>query len=375
MDVPVQSNRFWKTREEAKRCPIGSIRLGYCPVCDFVTNLSFEPAKVEYAETYENSLHFSPFFQDYARSLAVDLIDCYDLHGKRLIEIGCGKGDFLVMLCKLGDNYGVGFDPAYVQQEDHKEMEGKVEFVKDLYSERYIDYEADVIVCRQTLEHIPDPRAFLTRLSRFLATSNKRAVHVFFEVPNALHVFRKLSIWDIIYEHCSYFTSRSMLQVFSLSGFQIHKLTKEFGDQYLCIYTQPNTGDVSYRNHKQIDAVDSIADDVVSFTANYEHKIKEYRKKLKQIEDRGERVVIWGAGSKGVTFLNAFKDQCLIEYAVDINPRKQGMFIPGTGQRIVSPKFLLDYRPDVTIIMNPIYQTEIKQLTNKLGLTTRFLYG
>ena len=97
------------------------------------------------------------------------------------------------------------------------------------------------------------------------------------------------------------------------------------------------------------------------------------RHKLEKIEGRGQRVVVWGAGSKGVTFLNTLNNLS-IEYVVDINPRKQGMYLPGTGQMIVPPAFLRDYQPAVIIVMNPIYKSAIRQLTKKLGLTTKFMY-
>jgi len=90
------------------------------------------------------------------------------------------------------------------------------------------------------------------------------------------------------------------------------------------------------------------------------------------MEGRGQLAVVWGAGSKGVSFLNALKD-LQIEYVVDINPRKQGMYIPGTGQQIVRPEFLRDYQPDVIVVMNPVYRREIRKLTKKLGLTAKLI--
>ena len=57
-----------------------------------------------------------------------------------------------------------------------------------------------------------------------------------------------------------------------------------------------------------------------------------------------------------------------IEYAVDINPFKWGKFMAGTGQQIVSPEFLVDYRPDLVVAMNPIYLDEIRLQLEELGL-------
>jgi ABC-type Fe3+-hydroxamate transport system substrate-binding protein len=58
---------------------------------------------------------------------------------------------------------------------------------------------------------------------------------------------------------------------------------------------------------------------------------------------------------------------------VDLNPRKQGMYVAGTGQKIVPPEFLRDYQPDVIFVMNHIYENEIRQLTADLGLNPELL--
>jgi hypothetical protein len=85
--------------------------------------------------------------------------------------------------------------------------------------------------------------------------------------------------------------------------------------------------------------------------------------------------VVWGAGSKGVMFLNHVQNRNGVEYVVDINPQKQGMFVAGTGQQIVSPQFLQLYRPDVIVVMNVIYQKEIQEVTAGLGLFPDFKYA
>jgi hypothetical protein len=84
-------------------------------------------------------------------------------------------------------------------------------------------------------------------------------------------------------------------------------------------------------------------------------------------------VVIWGVGSKGVTFLNILQCQDKIQYAVDINPRKVGMHVAGAGQEIVPPDFLREYQPDAIILMNPIYQDEIRQTIAQLGVNAELL--
>lgn len=118
-----------------------------------------------------------------------------------------------------------------------------------------------------------------------------------------------------------------------------------------------------------------MACDVATFAGKYRSKVEIWRHNLERIAYTGQRAVVWGAGSKGVTFLNALETQDQIEYAVDINPRKQDMYLAGTGQQVVPPEFLRDYQPDVVIVINPIYQSEIQQITESLGLTPQFIYA
>ena len=106
--------------------------------------------------------------------------------------------------------------------------------------------------------------------------------------------------------------------------------------------------------------VNQISNDVEKFSGIYQEKISNWSEQLFQIRDKNLKAVIWGAGSKGVTFLNTLKINKEIEYVVDLNPNKQGNYIAGTGQKFVSPEFLSEFNPDSVIVMNPIYAKEIQ---------------
>ena len=369
-DVPVHVGLQWPTQDAARHCPKGDIRLASCRACGCITNLAFKSARLEYTEAYENPLHFSPFFQEYARSLAERLIERYDVRNKDVIEIGCGKGDFLLLLCELGNNRGVGFDPSYESQRTDAQKTKRISFIRDFYSERYACYKADFICCRFVFEHIHNPTDFLTMLRRTIGDRSNTVVY--FEVPNVLSILRDLSIWDIIYEHCSYFSSESLARVFASCGFEVRDVNECYGSQFVSIEASPSKGVADSgrdrgRNSKQ------MTDYVASFAANYRGKMETWQSNLDRIWQAGRRAVVWGAGAKAVSFLNMLKIEDQIEYVVDINPHKQGKHIAGTGQQIVAPEFLRDYQPDVVIVMNPLYDREIRQIIRNLGLATEVL--
>jgi hypothetical protein len=119
----------------------------------------------------------------------------------------------------------------------------------------------------------------------------------------------------------------------------------------------------------------SIFEDLVAFGGSYETKLESWRRKLRDLHAQGCTAVVWGAGSKGVTFLNAVQAGDAVRYVVDLNPRKHGRFVAGTGQEIVPPEFLKQHRPDVVILMNRIYEKEVRELVSSLDLHPDFLFA
>src|ERR1700761_5181881 len=99
--VPVHSVLLMPTREVAVSYPKGDIALGYCSHCGFVSNTLFNTAVHEYSAQYEETQGFSGTFRAFLARLAQSLIDKFDLHGKKIVEIGCGKGEFLTLLCEM----------------------------------------------------------------------------------------------------------------------------------------------------------------------------------------------------------------------------------------------------------------------------------
>lgn len=361
-EVPIHCNRLWDTRQEALSAPCGEIRLGVCEECGHIFNLAFDPSLVEYDSEYENSLFFSPRFQEYAKGLAASLVESYDLHEKSIVEIGSGRGDFLRLLCELGDNQGVGFDPSFAPDENFQRDE-RIQFIADFFSEKYLGLDADLLCCRHVLEHLASPGE-LIRLARMLNCA------VFFEVPNAFYTLRDLGIWDIIYEHPSFFCPQSLAYLFRLYGFSVERLAEAFGNQFLALEALPNDDPQFIPPRK---AVEELLDRVEEFSGKYRQKIIAWEQVLHQIKETAQKTVLWGAGSKGVTFLNICSSQDVIPYVIDINPHKLAKYIPRSGQQIFSPEFLTEYQPDVIILMNAIYEPEIRQQVELLGFHAQFL--
>ncbi len=365
-NVPAHQNLVMPSREAAWQCERGDIRLSLCPACGFISNVAFEPDRLKYSAQYDNSQSYSPLFLAYMESLARDLINRYSLYNKEIIEIGCGKGEFLTMLCQTGHNRGIGFDPSY---EANGTASDQVTFIQDFYSERYANYQADLICCRHVIEHIQYPAQLVANLRQSIG--DRSGSVIFFEMPNVLWILRNLTFWDIFYEHCSYFSPASLRHLFTENGFRVVRVTEAFNGQYLWLEACPEGG-IKGAGVTTGQGPQEIAGAVADFVRDYPGKMDGLRQQL--LERRGRRTVIWGAGAKGVTILNTLAIPLeAIEFVVDINPRKWDKYIPGMGQRIVPPAFLKSYLPDKIFVVNPNYLPEIKNMVAEMGFSTQLI--
>jgi 2-polyprenyl-3-methyl-5-hydroxy-6-metoxy-1,4-benzoquinol methylase len=369
-EVPAHSVLLMPTREAALTFPKGNITLGYCSACGFIGNLAFESRLLEYSQRYEETQGYSPTYTSFARRQADDLISRYGLRNKEIIEIGCGKGEFLTLLCELGGNRGIGFDPSYVPGRYEAQSTSRVSFMNDFYSEKYADCQADFICCRMTLEHIPQTGEFVQTLRRSIG--RRPDTVVFFQVPNVVRILRDLAFWDIYYEHCSYFSAASLARLFATSQFDVLRTWTDYEDQYLMIEARP-VDERESKLQRWDDGLGVLEHDVETFQAGYRAKLEQWRERLRVMSDQCSRAVIWGSGSKGVSFLTTLGIRDEIQYAVDINPHRQGTYMAGTGQEIVAPEFLPQLKPDYVIVMNPVYRHEIQLSLDRMGLAPKIL--
>ncbi len=381
-NVPTNSCILMETEEEARQYPRGDIVLGHCESCGFIRNLAFVPELTEYTGKYEETQGYSSTFQRFHDDLARDLVDRYKLHDKTVLEIGCGKGEFLAMLCRLGPNKGLGFDPGYDQSRNVFEGISDVEIIKDFYSLDYRNHQADFVCCKMTLEHIQDTGDFVA-LSRQALKDNKSSVF-YLQVPESLRILNDCAFEDIYYEHCSYFTPGSLARLFRSKRLSVLQLYTQYEGQYLAIEagldvmskdaTVTDTIDVSveYDALPEEDDLERVRSLVESFSERCDTKIAHWQEKLKRLAAHGS-VVLWGSGSKAVAFLSMVDRDNVVDRVVDINPYRQHHFMPGTGQPIIAPVDLQVEQPAAVIIMNSVYYKEISDDLNNMGISAEMM--
>ncbi len=360
--VPVFCNVLWDTPEQALAAPRGDLDLTICDVCGHVFNQGFDPELVRYAEGYENSLHHSPRFQKYAEELAADLSARHDLAGAHVVEIACGQGDFLKLLCADAGTTGSGFDPSFRGEP----ISDRITIHGEYFGSRPLARPADLVCCRHALEHIDDPVPFLKAVRAALPADS--AAVLFFEVPNSLYSLRDGGVWDFIYEHVSYFCGTSMIACFEAAGLRVSRTWETFAGQFLCL--EAHAGDVPAGevSASPVPAAPELGKLARGLSRQVEELLIHWRGEFAKVRQAGGRVAIWGAGSKGVTFLNLMGTDADICVPVDINPQKRGLHVAGTGHRVAAPADLPSAGIKLVLVMNPVYTAEIAGMVRELGI-------
>ena len=363
-DVPVNSVLRISSPEEARSFPTGDLDLALCPKCGFITNRAFAPTLVRYDREYDGTQAFSPTFNAFHEHLARDLIERYDLHGKRIVEIGCGQGEFLHLLARLGDNRGLGFDPACVTAPS----DPRVEIIADEYSAAHADVSADFLCCKMTLEHIPDVASFVRTVRKTVGDNPNTAI--FFQVPDAGRLLDDGAFWDVYYEHCSYFTATSLAALFRQEGFRVQSTWTAYDGQYLMIEAHPRLADNPPAPESDAPVRSPrMQNRVEAFARSARTQQTAWTRWLHAEAEAGHRVVLWGGGSKAVAFLTSLGVDDEIAYVVDVNPHKHNTYLAGTGHPIVGPGALPDRPPDTVVVMNPVYVDEIRSALERQGLS------
>lgn len=328
--LPVLQNTTFASREEALSSDRGSICLVEDETTGLVYNSEFDPGKLVYDEDYQNEQSCSSSFRQHLDKVTTVIARHFE--EKRLIEIGCGKGYFLERLREKGYD-ATGIDPAYEGSSPH--------VVKAIF-EPSLGLSADAIVLRHVLEHIDDPVGFLADIAR----SNGGKGLIYIEVPCFDWICRRRAWFDIFYEHVNYFRLTDFDRMFG----RVLESGRLFGEQYL--YVVADLGSLRPVHRDSTDPAEFPSD----FLAT--------RDRYQSLPDAHRAV--WGAASKGVVF--AIHMQHLntrIDFAIDINPVKQGRYLPCSGLRVVSPAeaFTLLPKGSEILVMNSNYLDEIKAMS------------
>lgn len=366
--VPTLQNKVYDSQNKAFNCTQGTIDLALCPNCNLTFNSSFDEKKIIYDEDYDNAVP-SDIFSNYYATICKYLYQNYHLENGIVYDVGCGKGTFLKMLCEMYPNIeGVGIDPSY---EGNLNPMSNLFFIRDFFKHEHVPKRPSLILSRHVFEHIEFSKDFLKIINEPIRTYDD--VPVFIEVPDFQWIVENKTFWDLCYEHCNYFSERSLKEVFHNTWSKLTKISKAFNNQYLWVegILNPEKKDISnYFPHK------IETHDIQIFIDSIDETKRGIRERIVYYKNDNFGIVVWGMATKGVIFTNIIDNEnTLIEYCIDINEEKQDKYSPISGHLISNPKILetISYTKIVIIIMNSNYVDEIKAFATKYSCQIIFI--
>ncbi|HSI58348.1 MAG TPA: class I SAM-dependent methyltransferase [Ideonella sp.] len=333
--LPVFQNRMFATAEAARRCARGDVVLVQDEQTGLIFNQAFDPACMQYDADYQNEQGHSSVFRAHLEQVG-RIVQAH--FGERtLIEVGCGKGQFLEQLQALGFSV-TGMDPAY---------EGSNPAIVREYFSPAAGRRAGGLVLRHVLEHVQDPLSFLERLR----DTNGGSGLIYIEVPCTDWIADHHAWFDLFYEHVNYFRLGDFGRLFG----EVVASGRLFGGQYL--YAVAELASLRAPRARSTDRFDFPAD----FRASLDAAATALRQR-----PAGGQAAVWGGASKGVIFtLMMQRAGAAVDLVVDINPAKQGRYLAATGLRVHSPEEALRaLAPGADLfVMNRNYLPEIEQQT------------
>ncbi len=364
-DIPVLCGVHWPDAGAAAASPVGRMVLAYCPACAYVRNVAFDPAIMVYDTTMDTNLHHSPAFQAFSADLVKRLARRYARSGTRVLDIGCGQGEFLRELCHSSGSTGDGFDAMYAGPVG---PDGKGVTFHSGFAPRGAELPVyDLVTSRHWFEHIADPYEFLLDLR---TQAGDRPVSGYIEVPDACYDLATAG-WEVIYPHVSYFDAYSLRRILERAGWRVDDTGTLFSGMFRFVEFSANQDGRSRSGTGVLPGLserDSQLAAVAGFADRHHAERHRWRTKIATLVAAGAHPVLWGAGSRGVQFLCLADPDRQLAGVVDLNPRKWGRYLPVTAHRVDPPGTLADVKPTAVIITNPAYRHEIAEQLDQLGV-------
>jgi len=307
-----------------------------CSGCGLV-QLSNE--SVPYYKDVIRAAAISEEMKDFRRDQFSSFVQKFSLKGKKIIEIGCGHGEYLSVMQQFGVRaYGLEHSRDSVKQcvkNGLKVSEGFIE-TSD-YKLNDAPFEAFFIL--NFLEHLPDPNSTLRGIYNNLTDDAVGLV----EVPNFDMILRKKLFSEFINDHLLYFTKETLNTTLNLNGFEIIEC-KEIWHDYMI--------SAVVKKRRKLD---------ISYFYKYQEKLKdEIEEYICRFKDK--EVAIWGAGHQALAIISLINLAGKIKYVVDSAPFKQGKYTPATHIPIVSPEVLNSDPVDAVIVMAASYSDEVARI-------------
>jgi SAM-dependent methyltransferase len=304
-----------------------------CAGCGLV-QLAGEP--VPYYRDVIRAAGISPEMQDFRCRQFGEFVRRFGLAGKKVVEIGCGRGEYLSIMQQCGVRaYGLEHAEASVKHCKAAGLRAIQGFVES--GDYWLDEGPfDAFFCLTFLEHLPRPNASLAGIGNILAPGGVGLV----DVPNFDMILRKKLFSEFIADHLFYFTKDTLETTLQINGFEVLDCSEQWHDYLIsAIIKKRGALDLSHASEHMTQLRAGIESYIRRFAAG--------------------RVAVWGAGHQALAVIALLGLADKIRYVVDSAPFKQGKFTPATHLPIVPPETLDSDPVDAVIVMAASYCDEV----------------
>jgi SAM-dependent methyltransferase len=339
--------------------PFYPLRALVCGECFLVQLEEFETPEQIFSD-YAYFSSYSSSWLEHSRRYAGLMVERLGLDGSsHVVEIASNDGYLLQYFHEQRISV-LGIEPAanVAKVALQKGIPTLVEFFgRQTASSLVEESSADLLLGNNVLAHVPDLNDFVAGIKILL----KPGGVITMEFPHLMRLMRE-NQWDTIYhEHFSYFSFLTVSRVFEVHGlrlFDVEELPTHGGS--LRIYGA-HADDAEkaeserareLRERERQAGYESI-DAYLDYGRRVEQDKRQILRFLIGLKEQGLRVAGYGAPAKGNTLLNyCGVGRDFIEYTCDLNPHKQGHFLPGSHIPIRSPEAIREERPDVILILS-----------------------
>jgi SAM-dependent methyltransferase len=250
----------------------------------------------------------------------------------KVFEIGCNDGRFMDELRKRGAKVLFGVEPNSVSSEIARKrgIEVHHDMVSPAITQGAVAKHGkfDLVVSRQVLEHIGDFENFFACVDIALADDG----YLFLAVPDFAPGRAAGDVSVLWEEHVNYFTEETLLALLARKGFEPLSVKKyNFSGGSLAVTARRSKlKSPSFDGRASADAAEQFG-----------KRARDYGRRLvpalSRLRDKGTQIVMYGAGCRACTFANTFELGGLIDFAIDDQKERQGLFMPGSRIVIRSP--------------------------------------
>jgi SAM-dependent methyltransferase len=342
------------------------LNVAFCPHCSLVQLLETVPPDVLFCQDYPYYSSFSPALLQHSRANAVDLIKSRRLNANSLVvELASNDG----YLLKNFVEYGIpvlGIDPAEGPARAAEKI--GVPTVCTFFGENLArelstnGKAADVIIGNNVLAHVADLHGFVEGI-RILLKEDGVAV---IEMPYVKDLVDHCEFDTIYHEHLCYFSVTALDRLFRMHSLflnDVKRLSIHGGSLRIYVEKEENVS-ATVRAMLQTEAAEKV--DQIDYYRDFAHRVEgirtELQRLLQRLKQQGARIAAYGAAAKGSTLIN-YSDigTELVDFVVDRNTHKQGLYMPGQHIPVLAPEALLERNPDYVLLLAWNFAEEILQ--------------